>query len=261
MTAESTWLSLRVDVAGLPLGATKAIFTYLFNVLRETRTFNDGSGLSWALDALPTICTTCAAMKRDRLRDAYYEVESHHHALIGMYVAFNDKRVHIAGETLRAAHRDAVGSQAWRPAGTGPEVRPDVYAGLYASDQDWVPERRRRSPQIATQVQTWCAELETELNNLELANKLDPFHLAAKYSLSLYRMSPFANANGRIARIGAMAIIRRYTFGGAMSLGSMPVNVSLCSDMMDSAFFGATPENFARFLFSRTLESTKRLYT
>lgn len=74
-------------------------------------------------------------------------------------------------------------------------------------------------------------------------------------------MSPFANANGRIARIVAMAIIRRYTSGGAMSLGSMPVTVRLCSDMMDSVFFGATPESFARFLFSRTLESTKRLYT
>jgi hypothetical protein len=259
--AESTWLSLRIDVAGLPLPATKAIFQYMVDGLRGNWIFPCEGGWSWALDTLPRLCTTCASMDPDRLYNAYCEVESHQLGLINMFMLFDSAEFHITDADLREVHRGAVGRQLWIPPGIGPSVHPDQYAGVYASDQDWVPERRRRSPQIASQVKKWCTDLETEIHERELVKKIDPFHLAAKYSLSLHCISPFAIANGRMARMVAMAIIRRYTGGGVISLGSVPEAVSMCSYFMDSAFFDRGPESFARYLFSRTLESTQRAYT
>lgn len=55
-----------------------------------------------------------------------------------------------------------------------------------------------------------CGNLKTEIQRAKRNNQLDPFSLAAKYSMEFVQIHPFRDGNGRMCRIILNAILCRF---------------------------------------------------
>ena len=251
LLAETVWLSNSIDGVGLSLTATKAILKGIG--------LKNGVIVNGTPDALREICCTCATLSRDIIIKGSINVISYKRAFRNLAQNTTPALRMITPETLRKAHSDIVQYQPWKPLASAHEIGAADYAGKYLINQSWVPHNYQRSPDILRRIDQWFQDLETDLKNANKNSTIDPFYVAAKFSLRLVLLAPFATDNGRIARLVAVAIIWRFT-STTVSLGVLPTTVVDCSAMMNPKLLEPGIETFAKFLFQRTVKSVIRSY-
>ncbi|KAM0325332.1 hypothetical protein ACHAQA_007317 [Verticillium albo-atrum] len=89
-----------------------------------------------------------------------------------------------------------------------PMVSSRDYAGAYRP----VSENQDESADVTPRhrMRRACEELQASLREGEEDGRMDPFSVAARFSLELARMRPFRDGNGRMARMILNAILCRY---------------------------------------------------
>ncbi|KAF5980912.1 fic doc family [Fusarium coicis] len=94
------------------------------------------------------------------------------------------------------------------PGAEHPEVAYEKYAGKYRDVPVGAGNTMFVMPQyVPAKMAEMCANLKNDINGKEI---LDPFSLAAKYSLRFVEIHPFQDGNGRMCRIILNAILFRY---------------------------------------------------
>lgn len=105
------------------------------------------------------------------------------------------------------------------------------------------------------QTMRWCDDLKDELATREAANSIDPFYIAADFSLRLLKINPFHKGNGRLARLIIMAIIHRYTLGLVLCIGMSAKALDEFREHCRMSIDANDPAHLARCLEFRTVVS------
>ncbi|KAJ4169740.1 hypothetical protein NW754_005888 [Fusarium falciforme] len=92
-----------------------------------------------------------------------------------------------------------------------PEVPSEMYAGRYRNVAVGAGSTMFIMPKYVPQrLKELCSSLKEEIQTIETQCYVDPFSLAAKYSLQFVDIHPFQDGNGRMCRIILNVILRRY---------------------------------------------------
>ncbi|KAF4967906.1 hypothetical protein FZEAL_10465 [Fusarium zealandicum] len=92
-----------------------------------------------------------------------------------------------------------------------PEVPSDKYAGRYRNVAVGAGNTMFVVPKyVPEKMNEMCTNLKREIQEGEARGSLDPFSLAAKYSLRFVEIHPFQDGNGRMCRMILNAILFRY---------------------------------------------------
>ncbi|RSL85878.1 hypothetical protein CEP51_003105 [Fusarium floridanum] len=92
-----------------------------------------------------------------------------------------------------------------------PEVPSEKYAGLYRNVAVGAGSTMFIMPKYVPQrMEELCSNLKEEIRTIETQGYVDPFSLAAKYSLQFVDIHPFQDGNGRMCRLILNVILRRY---------------------------------------------------
>lgn len=92
-----------------------------------------------------------------------------------------------------------------------PEVPSEKYAGRYRNVAVGAGSTMFIMPKYVPQrMKELCSSLKEEIQAIETQGHVDPFSLAAKYSLQFVDIHPFQDGNGRMCRIILNVILRRY---------------------------------------------------
>jgi len=95
----------------------------------------------------------------------------------------------------------------------------EYYSGRYrtvvvhAGSTNFTPPRF-----VAKQMTELVSELNDDIRKYEESNALDPFQLAAKYSMKFVQIHPFQDGNGRMCRLILNALLLKYA-GIVVSIG------------------------------------------
>lgn len=91
------------------------------------------------------------------------------------------------------------------------DIPPERYGGIYRTVVVGAGNTNFTIPQfVPSKMKQMCDELREELATAEMKNAIDPFSIAAKYSLKFVEIHPFQDGNGRMCRIILNAILCRY---------------------------------------------------
>ncbi|RSL55103.1 hypothetical protein CEP54_009542 [Fusarium duplospermum] len=92
-----------------------------------------------------------------------------------------------------------------------PEVPSEKYAGRYRDVVVGAGSTMFIMPKYVPQrMKELCSNLKEDIQAIETQGSVDPFSLAAKYSLQFVDIHPFQDGNGRMCRIIFNVILRRY---------------------------------------------------
>ncbi|KAI8721316.1 Fido domain-containing protein [Fusarium sp. LHS14.1] len=92
-----------------------------------------------------------------------------------------------------------------------PEVPSEKYAGRYRNVAVGAGSTMFIMPKYVPQrMKELCSGLKEDIRTMETRGCVDPFSLAAKYSLQFVDIHPFQDGNGRMCRIILNVILRRY---------------------------------------------------
>ncbi|RSM13193.1 hypothetical protein CEP52_002041 [Fusarium oligoseptatum] len=87
----------------------------------------------------------------------------------------------------------------------------EKYAGLYRNVAVGAGSTMFIMPKYVPQrMEELCSNLKEEIRTIETQGYVDPFSLAAKYSLQFVDIHPFQDGNGRMCRLILNVILRRY---------------------------------------------------
>ncbi|KAL9594657.1 MAG: hypothetical protein Q9219_006918 [cf. Caloplaca sp. 3 TL-2023] len=93
----------------------------------------------------------------------------------------------------------------------------DQYAGKYRHDDVAVQHKNAKRPHrfihpssVPTFMARMCERYQTELEEMENNEAIDPFMFASKYSHIFVNIHPFADGNGRMCRLILYAILLKY---------------------------------------------------
>ncbi|KAI1376312.1 fido domain-containing protein [Hypoxylon crocopeplum] len=93
----------------------------------------------------------------------------------------------------------------------GPDVSPEEYGGTYRTIVVGAGSTNFTVPKfVPAKMEEMCNDLKKELAAAEESNTVDPFSIAAKYSLEFVEIHPFQDGNGRMCRMILNAILCRY---------------------------------------------------
>ncbi|KAI8671762.1 Fido domain-containing protein [Fusarium keratoplasticum] len=106
-----------------------------------------------------------------------------------------------------------------------PEVPSEMYAGRYRNVAVGAGSTMFIMPKYVPQrMKELCSSLKEEIKYIETHSCVDPFSLAAKYSLQFVDIHPFQDGNGRMCRIILNVILRRY-LGIVVAIGETDEDV------------------------------------
>ena len=93
----------------------------------------------------------------------------------------------------------------------GHEIPPEQYGGMYRTVPVCAGNTNFTVPKfVPRQMAQMCKNLQEELLSARDKKSIDPFSLAAKYSMEFVQIHPFRDGNGRMCRIILNAILCRY---------------------------------------------------
>lgn len=93
----------------------------------------------------------------------------------------------------------------------GPDVQPESYGGIYRSLVVGAGNCNFTVPRfIPTKMAEMCSSIKKDLDSAEEKGYIDPFSIAAKYSLEFVHIHPFGDGNGRICRMILNTILCRF---------------------------------------------------
>ncbi|KAK1998639.1 fic/DOC family protein [Colletotrichum falcatum] len=91
------------------------------------------------------------------------------------------------------------------------DVAPEKYGGIYRDVPVGAGSTMFTVPHfIPEKMKQLCENLKTELQLAKSCNSIDPFSVAAKYSLEFVQIHPFRDGNGRTCRMILNAILCRF---------------------------------------------------
>ncbi|RMJ18954.1 hypothetical protein CDV36_001357 [Fusarium kuroshium] len=106
-----------------------------------------------------------------------------------------------------------------------PEVPPEKYAGRYRNVAVGAGSTMFIMPKYVPQrMKELCSNLKEEILTIETRGCIDPFSLAAKYSLQFVDIHPFQDGNGRMCRLILNVILRHY-LGIVVAIGETDEDV------------------------------------
>ncbi|KAL2693592.1 hypothetical protein Neosp_000152 [[Neocosmospora] mangrovei] len=106
-----------------------------------------------------------------------------------------------------------------------PEVPSEKYAGRYRNVAVGAGSTMFIMPKYVPQrMNELCSSLKEDIQAIETRGCVDPFSLAAKYSLQFVDIHPFQDGNGRMCRIILNVILRRY-LGIVVAIGETDEDV------------------------------------
>lgn len=98
-------------------------------------------------------------------------------------------------------------------------TEPEYYSGRYRTVIVQAGSCNFTPPQfVAKNMKELVSELNDDIRKCEESNTLDPFQLAAKYSMRFLQIHPFQDGNGRICRLILNALLLKYA-GIVVSIG------------------------------------------
>ncbi|KAI6088834.1 fido domain-containing protein [Hypoxylon rubiginosum] len=93
----------------------------------------------------------------------------------------------------------------------GSEIPPEEYGGIYRTVIVGAGSTNFTVPKfVPAKMKEMCENLKEELSVAEEKKTIDPFSVAAKYSLEFVTIHPFQDGNGRLCRMILNAILCRY---------------------------------------------------
>jgi fido (protein-threonine AMPylation protein) len=92
-----------------------------------------------------------------------------------------------------------------------PDIPPEQYGGIYRTIPVAAGNTMFTVPHfVPAKMKEMCEDLRQELAAAEAKATIDPFSVAAKYSLKFVEIHPFRDGNGRMCRLILNAILCRY---------------------------------------------------
>lgn len=136
------------------------------------------------------------------------EVVQHARAYEHLINAFVIKKEDLTEDLIKKTHQILATGV---PIIEEPEVLPEKYGGIYRTCHVQAGSTNFSNPKyIAKHMKEMCDNLKQELDSAEAWNSIDPFSIAAKYSLEFVMIHPFQDGNGRTCRMILNAILCRY---------------------------------------------------
>lgn len=136
------------------------------------------------------------------------EVVQHAKAYQHLINAFVVKKEDLTENLIKATHKILTTGV---PIIEEPEVPPEMYGGIYRTCHIQAGTTNFSNPKfVAKHMKETCEKLKQELDSAEAQNSIDPFSIAAKYSLEFVMIHPFQDGNGRMCRMILNAILCKY---------------------------------------------------
>ncbi|OTA98299.1 hypothetical protein M426DRAFT_77065 [Hypoxylon sp. CI-4A] len=153
--------------------------------------------------------TTKALCKRRILR-GHNEIVQHAKAFQHIINAFVTEKRDISEELINETHRILVkGTPILVP--NGADVPFELYGGVYRTVVIGAGNTNFTVPKfVPAKMKEICDGLKKELTISEDKKEIDPFSVAAKYSLQFVQIHPFQDGNGRMCCLILNAILCRY---------------------------------------------------
>ncbi|XXG94124.1 hypothetical protein Hte_000376 [Hypoxylon texense] len=140
------------------------------------------------------------------IREVVQHAKAFQHIIYAFVAEKQDLTEDLIKETHRILTRGIPISQR-----DGSEVPPEEYGGIYRTVVVGAGSADFTVPKfVPVQVKRMCDNLKEELAAAEEKKTIDPFSIAAKYSLQFVHIHPFQDGNGRVCRMILNAILCRY---------------------------------------------------
>jgi Fic family protein len=139
-------------------------------------------------------------------------------------------------------------------------TEPEYYSGRYRTVIVQAGSCTFTSPQfVAQNMKELVSELNDDIRKCEELNTLDPFQLAAKYSMRFLQIHPFQDGNGRTSRLILNALLLKYA-GIVVSIGGLDKErseyIEICKRESAEMYGGG---EFATFVLKRSLSKLEKL--
>jgi Fic family protein len=140
------------------------------------------------------------------------------------------------------------------------DVPPEAYGGIYrkvivgAGNTNFVVPHH-----VPRKMAELCVDFKADMQQAEATGSVDPFSLAAKYSLEFVQIHPFLDGNGRMCRIILNAILFRFC-GIFVAIGESEEDRTAYLDIKKRA--SQTMEGhgeYATFVLGRSVRALRRL--
>ncbi|KAF5567167.1 fic doc family [Fusarium napiforme] len=210
--------SNRVEQAGLGWDATRYL---CYKTIHEPDSIlevnEDDPDFDEKVHDLYTADPTLRGKSRSHIARGRREVIQHVSAFQHMLDRFWVHKEALTEDLIKKTHEILCkGVSIIDPGAEHPEVPYEKYAGKYRHVPVGAGNTMFVMPQyVPAKMAEMCANLKNDINGKEI---LDPFSLAAKYSLWFVEIHPFQDGNGRMCRIILNAILFRYV-GIFISIG------------------------------------------
>ena len=139
-----------------------------------------------------------------------YEIIQHIKAYQHLLHAFVTEKHDMTEDLIKETHRILTENVPIIQEGF-PDIQPQSYGGIYRSVVVGAGTTNFSVPKyVPLHMATMCNDLKEDLATAETKQKIDPFSLAAKYSLQFVMIHPFQDGNGRMCRMILNAILFRF---------------------------------------------------
>ncbi|KAK2060275.1 fic/DOC family protein [Colletotrichum caudatum] len=140
------------------------------------------------------------------------------------------------------------------------DVAPEIYGGIYRDVHVGAGSTLFTVPHFVPQKMKQLFEnLKTELQLASSSNSIDPFSVAAKYSLEFVQIHPFRDGNGRTCRMILNAILCRYA-GIIVPIGEQREEISEYINIKKKASESMEGHSaYAVFVLSRSVTRLREL--
>ncbi|CVK88271.1 uncharacterized protein FMAN_05007 [Fusarium mangiferae] len=202
--------SNRIEQAGLGWEATRYLCHKTLNEPDSILEVNeDDSDFDEKIHDLYAADPTLRGKSRSHVVRGRREVIQHVRAFEHMMDRFWVHNEDLTEDLIKKTHEILCkGVSIIDPGAEHPEVPYEKYAGRYRDVPVGAGNTMFVMPQyVPAKMAEMCANLKNDIEGKEI---LDPFSLAAKYSLRFVEIHPFQDGNGRMCRIILNAILFRY---------------------------------------------------
>ena len=139
-------------------------------------------------------------------------------------------------------------------------TEPEYYSGRYRTVIVQAGSCTFTPPQfVAKNMKELVSELNDDIRKCEELNTLDPFQLAAKYSMRFLQIHPFQDGNGRTCRLILNALLLKYA-GIVVSIGGLDKErseyIEICKRESAEMYGGG---EFATLVLKRSLSKLEKL--